>query len=329
MTITFASLFTGGGGADIGATQAGLTPIWGIEKEGKIFEVASRNMSHDHQMFLSDVRDFDWNVIKPHNRPDWLHASPPCVNASTANNGKETQEDISLAQAICRAIETLKPQYFSLENVAGYKYYKSFKLINDELIDNLGYFWDWQVLDAYWFGVPQNRKRLFLVASRNQFAHRWIKVSREKSHWYDAIADLIPTLPECKLTESQKKRLFDEFEILNINHLNPARLPNLAIQNSGSRKDKDGNPKNTIRLAKDPVWTIRAMSGNVRPNPHQATLIVDGKVLRPTIQCYARWQTFPDDYQWSEDFKLNMRICGNAVPPKFFAQLIKGVISGT
>ena len=99
----------------------------------------------------------------------------------------------------------------------------------------------------------------------------------------------------------------------------------MAIQNAGNRK-KDGQQNHIIRLADYPIWTIKAMSGNVRVNPHQATLIIDGKVLRPTIECYARWQTFPDSYQWSNDFKLNVKICGNAVPPLMMKQIVEAVI---
>ena len=311
--LTFASLFTGGGGADLGAVQAGLKPIWGVEINPKIAVIAKRNL--DHKMLLGDINYINYSKLS---RPDWLHASPPCVNASTANNGKETQEDVELAQTICRAIETFEPEYFSLENVAGYLSFDAFDLIFKKVITKYRFSFK-SVLDCADYGIPQSRKRLFFVASNNDFSlFQKLELQKKRVSWHEAIADLIPTLPEWELTKSQKQRLYKSF---------PYDNPDLAIQNSGSRKDKNGNPKNTIRLANEPIWTIRAMSGNVRVNPHQVTLIIDGKVLRPSIQCYARWQGFPDDYQWSGDFKLDMKICGNAVPPKFFAQLIKEVIN--
>jgi len=43
---TFASLFTGGGGADIGAMQAGLCPVWGVEMDSRIAEHARANALH-------------------------------------------------------------------------------------------------------------------------------------------------------------------------------------------------------------------------------------------------------------------------------------------
>lgn len=356
MTITFASLFTGGGGTDLGAIAAGLTPIWGIEKDPDIAEIGQLNINKtiygiarkvdrenplicDHIVAIREVEKLYpnwWEGKVKHNRvPDWLHASPPCVNASRANNGKETQEDMELANAICRAIETLQPQYFSLENVAGYEKYFAFTKIFVKL-DELGYKWTCQVLDCSKYGIPQTRKRLFLVASKNRNAIDWdlrLKPTDKPVGWYEAIADLIPTLPECNLTKSQEWRLLDNEPRYGIFPFSPnaplhllSSCPNLAIQNSGSRKDKNGNPTNIIRLANEPIWTIKAMSGNVRPNPHQVTLIVNGKVLRPSIECYARWQTFPFYYQWSDDFKLNVKMCGNAVPPLMFQQIVEAVL---
>lgn len=101
------------------------------------------------------------------------------------------------------------------------------------------------------------------------------------------------------------------------------QVPDLVIQRSGARQ-KGGVYANTIRLPDEPIFTIKAMSGNVQ----QATLIVNGKRLKPDIRCYARWQTFPDSYQWSDDFKLNIKICGDAVPPRMFQQIVEAVLSG-
>jgi DNA (cytosine-5)-methyltransferase 1 len=325
--ITFASLFTGYGGADLGAIQAGLTPVWGGEKDPDISYVA--NLNHGNYISCLDAKDCNFSLLQ---RPGWLHASPPCTTATVVNDKKESQEDIELAQATCRAIEVLQPQYFSLENVAGYVRYQSFAKIVSRLYD-LNYAWDYKVLDCSDYGVPQARKRLFFVASKNPSVFGWVdripKVE-EKANWYDAIADLIPTLPECKLKESQKTALVNSHEVLT-NSIEKSeyfrQLPNLAIQNSGSRKDKDGNPTNTIRLANETIWTIRAMSGKVRVNPHQVTLIVDGRVLRPTIECYARWQSFHNSYQFSGDFKLDMRGVGNAVPPLMFSQIVRSVLN--
>jgi DNA (cytosine-5)-methyltransferase 1 len=315
---TFASLFTGFGGADFGAIAAGLVPIWGIEKDPNVGNIGHFNLSKRcppefrYQTRFQDVRETDWSNQKP---VDWLHASPPCVRASTANNGKETPEDMELAEAICRAIQALKPQCFSLENVAGYGRFKAFECIQECLKQN-EYYFNIAVVDAADFGVPQNRVRLFLIATKKLINPAWfIPIGIKKVSWHEAIADLIliPELKETTLTGWQKQALLNKFYA--------AKLPNLIIQRSGARK-KNGMPNNTIRLANSPMFTIKSMGGNVRPSCQQATIVFNGQPLKPDIQCYARWQTFPYDYQFSGDFKLDIKGIGNAVPPLMMEAII-------
>jgi DNA (cytosine-5)-methyltransferase 1 len=312
----FASLFTGGGGAELGAIQAGLTPIFGVEKDPEIAKVFEVNFPETLTINADIKRVLLGRMIEFKDPIDWLHASPPCVRASSANNGKEAREDIDLAQAVCRAIEILKPAYFSLENVRGYQKFKAFEKIEDWL-SFCGYDSITSIYNVANYGVPQDRYRLFLVAKKGKL--NFFDLPKQKPMgWYEAIADLIPTLKPTGLTDSQK-------ECLKSRGYDLENLPDLAIRRNGHRKVK-GIPAITICPADKPIFTILARSGKVRPSPKQATLIIDGKPYEADTRCVARWQTFPDDYQWSGDLKLDTKIIGNAVPPKFFAQLIKEVL---
>lgn len=319
----FASLFTGFGGADIGAMQAGLDPIWGVESDADIALVADQ--VNDCMVYRTDVKTIPFEQLET---PDWLHVSPPCVNASRARNGIETGVDVDLAYAICRAIETLKPDYFSLENVTNYAQFKSFMFIKNTLHKN-GYHTAHDYLDCSDYGVPQSRKRLFLVASKHLGkASKLYDLCQQKSmkpNWYDAIKDLIPELKLSTITEWQRSAILNKFPKSIVTQLGTFNLPDLAIQRSGARK-KDGIPNNTIRLANQPMFTIRAMNGKVRPSVNQVTLIIDGQPYEASPKCLARWQTFPDWYQLPEDKKLAIKGIGNAVPPLMMQQIIETVL---
>ena len=316
----FASLFTGFGGADIGAMQAGLNPIWGVEIDSNIAKWADVEITSQclyHSIIYDDVSTVDFSRCE---KPDWLHASPPCVNASRARNGVETHEDMDLANAICRAIDVLNPDYFSLENVMNYAQFYSFKNI-ERLLGKNGYYIAYNHLDCSDYNVPQSRKRLFLVASkhRGKVFNLFNPQKQTPLNWYDAIKDLIPELQPTDLTGWQKEAIAKKFNV-------PLRfLPNMAIQRSGARK-KDGIPNNTIRLANQPMFTVKAMSGKVRPNVNQVTLIIDGQPYEASPKCLARWQTFPDWYQLPEDKKLAVKGIGNAVPPLMMQQIIEAVL---
>ncbi len=201
---TTASLFTGGGLFDIGARQAGYRPIWGIELDDKIAAVARLNGLN---VLTADVTIVNFADLE---YPDHLHASPPCPNFSVAKAGaKETELDIALAESVCCALRTLRPNTFTLENVMAYRKSESFKRIA-ETLTKLGYFWDAANLNAADFGVPQTRRRLFVRASKNLLREypapvKWVG-------WYEAIEDLIQTLPDSQFAPWQIERLPKEFK---------------------------------------------------------------------------------------------------------------------
>jgi DNA-cytosine methyltransferase len=233
---TFASLFSGGGGADIGAISAGLNPIWGVEYVPEIAEWYGVNIGHP--AIVKSVLTVNFSELES---PFWLHASPPCVTASVANaKAGESLMDAALAAAVCEAIDELLPEWFSLENVGGYRSYASYAAIRETLVDN-GYKLVDGVLNSADYGVPQTRRRLFLVASRTAApvmpppTHSDKEAERMQLSmfdaplkpwvgWYEAIADLLPGCPDSKLAEWQLKRL-------------PAELvrPVLAFEQNGAR----------------------------------------------------------------------------------------------
>lgn len=311
----FASLFTGMGGADLGAIQAGLTPIWGVEINPAIANLAQENFPA-HKILKGDVGNIDYSKLKS---PDWLHASPPCINASRAKNGQETDMDKYLAKGVCQAIAVLKPDYFSLENVAGYADYESFKLILKRLVDDV-YNFTFKVLDCAQYGVPQSRKRLFLVAYSQKFRLLSDIPLAPVVSWKEAIADLVPTLKPTNLTGWQKERLSWLFSRLYPD------IPDLVIQRSGARK-KLGIPNNTIRVAHQPMFTIKAMSGKVRVSVKQATIVLDGQPYEADTRCLARWLTIPDSYQFSGNLVLDTMAIGNAVPPLMLQKIITSTLN--
>lgn len=209
---TFASLFSGGGGADLGAIAAGLVPIWGVEYDENIAACYRANIGY---IIVSDVSDVDFSLLP---RPDVLHASPVCKNFSNAkSNGEESDDDLRSADAVCRAISTLRPSVVTLENVFQYRGSTSFKNILKCLKDQ-GYQTDYWHLNAADWGVPQTRKRLILVAALDFKPYRPQPTHDKKNYggfsdikrwvgWYEAIEDLTPTLPESKFANWQMTRL--------------------------------------------------------------------------------------------------------------------------
>lgn len=219
--MTFASIFSGFGGADLGAHAAGLSPLWGVEADDRIAGVARAN---GLAVTTGDVLSTDWGALA---RPDWLHASPPCPSFSAAKTGgEETAEDVALAQATTDALDALRPDGFTLENVRGYEGSASLRLILAAL-ERAGYAHTRAVLCAADYGVPQTRDRLLLVASRTRRPRLPVATHAERplpslfadgaarwNGWYAAVEDLLDALPDSALAPWQVKRLPAELRTL-------------------------------------------------------------------------------------------------------------------
>lgn len=208
--LTFASLFSGGGGADIGAKNAGYSLAWGIEIDPRIAEVANKNLGGHIQ--VGNILDISFGDF-PH--IDLLHASPPCPNFSVANRaGSESEVDIQMAGRVAEFIRRLRPKFFTLENVGAYRKSRSYRMILDVLEEH-GYIYDAGMINAADYGVPQTRRRWWLRASRLGLLPN-LPPAEEWQGWYGAIEDLIPTLPESRFAKWQLDRLPEAIQTVMI-----------------------------------------------------------------------------------------------------------------
>ena len=199
--MTGATLFSGGGGSDLGMKAAGLEVAWGIELDPAIAEVANANLGGHVQ--VGDILEADPRKFE---RVDVLHASPPCPNFSVAKaGGKESDLDRALASKVCEFIQTLTPDVFTLENVWAYRDSQSWAQIQETLF-SLGYFVNVHHVNFADMSVPQSRRRMIVRAVRGGFVPHLPEPERHVG-WYEAIADLVPTLPESKFADWQLKRL--------------------------------------------------------------------------------------------------------------------------
>lgn len=312
---TFASLFSGFGGADIGAMQAGLKPIWGVEYDPDIAGVAKTN---GLESIIADVREVDYSTLEV---PYWLHMSPVCKRASTANaNAKEAKEDIETAQACVRAITALRPPFISLENVRGYESFKAFHLIVRALMDE-GYNVGWWVLNSADYGVPQTRERLVLVASRTERVRKPIQThAKEPPHdaqlslfdvpavkrwvgWYEAIEDLLPGLEDTKLAEWQMKFMPNEIKTMLVDTTINNYGKSLTMRNgeapaftiTASHDDRYPSAivfpanrqnwnNNLPRGGDDPIYTIKASIGGNTALPKAVLIEMTNTSRPPTLR---------------------------------------------
>ena len=235
--MTGGTYFSGGEGVGIAMRAMGIEHKFGVEFDDAIANVARLN---GFESITANVCEIDPAAL-PY--VDIFHASPVCKNASNAKaDGKESPEDIETAEAVCRYIEHHLPRVFTLENVWGYRKFEAFWRIKG-CLNACGYSFDYWHLNAADYGVPQTRKRLILIARRDgvkpQKPHathtehpRPMFETRQKwVGWYEAIEDLILTLPPSRFAKWQLERLPKEIT---------QNLPvNSAFPNSNGKKHNE------------------------------------------------------------------------------------------
>lgn len=159
-------LFCGAGGSSWGARLAGVEIVAGFDAWSAAKEAFSKNFSKAifFHGLLEDVRPL--SVKRAVGNIDLILASPECTSHSPAK-GAATRSDRSkdTALEVLRFAKALKPRWIVVENVVSMRNWSGYAKLKKS-IEELGYQINEQVLNAADFGVPQQRRRLFLLCDR-------------------------------------------------------------------------------------------------------------------------------------------------------------------
>lgn len=158
------SLFSGCGGMDFGIEAAGGTVIYASD----ILPDACKTL----RKYLTGAEVVEGDISSVHTFPkaDVVVGGYPCQSFSMAGNrDPEKDERTSLYKQFLRVINIVEPNYFVAENVSGLKQLKNGRFLEDQVdaYSEAGYSVFFQLLNARDYGVPQARKRLFIVGIRN------------------------------------------------------------------------------------------------------------------------------------------------------------------
>jgi DNA (cytosine-5)-methyltransferase 1 len=160
--LTAATLFSGIGCGDLALRRAGFALRWGCEIDPfcrRVFEARFPGVP-----LYGDIRHLDAKGLEP---VDVLVAGWPCQDLSVAGRRSGLAGERSgLFFDLCRILATVRPHFAVLENVPGLLSSnggRDFAVVLSTLAQSGALDICWRVLDAQWFGVPQRRRRVFLV----------------------------------------------------------------------------------------------------------------------------------------------------------------------
>ncbi|CAB4128277.1 Dcm Site-specific DNA methylase [uncultured Caudovirales phage] len=192
----FLSLFSGIGGMDHGFIKAGFECAGYVELDK--FAHKAFQILHDPNEVIPnefDVRNVTDGFVKSVGHIDAIIGGFPCQSFSIAGKRAGFKDVVrgTLFFEIVRITEIARPSYIIIENVKGLINHdggQTFKTILQTL-DELGYDCEWQVLNSKNFGVPQNRERVFIIASARESSGRKVfPISRENNSTIEVVGML-------------------------------------------------------------------------------------------------------------------------------------------
>lgn len=207
-TVRYIDLFAGLGGIRLGFEQA--LKDKGLHGESVFVSEIKPAAKLSYEENFSDKIAGDITKIDAKDIPnfDYVLAGFPCQAFSNAGNrlGFEDTRG-TLFFDVARIIKEKRPKGFLLENVEGLVHHdggKTFKVIYNTLID-LGYSVSFRVLAGSDFGLAQNRKRIYIVGTRDSDQH--VELDHFQTNISAVLGDVIDSTVPARNTDFTKKLL--------------------------------------------------------------------------------------------------------------------------
>lgn len=298
-------LFCGIGGFHYAAKENGIDIIFASEIDK--YARTQYKLNHGLEPY-GDITTIDSHDIPDH---DILFAGFPCQAFSIAGKRKGFEDTRgTLFFEIARILRDKTPRYFLLENVKGLLSHdggNTLKTIEKTLLD-LGYFIKIQTLNAKYFGVPQNRCRLFIVGFADLDEYFRFTFPQENPDNIKSLVDILePEVAEKYFLQKPQhieriiKDLKKQFSVVNSdiaitmtarqyangrgNYINPKKIGYIKNDSQGNR----------IYDTLFPGVTLSANGGGrgAKTGLYQ----VNDRIRRLTPRECARLQGFPESYE--------------------------------
>jgi DNA (cytosine-5)-methyltransferase 1 len=306
---TFIDLFAGIGGFRLAFEKAGYKCVFSCEIDAACQEVYFKNFGDKTE---KDITKVDINKIPAF---DVLTAGFPCQPFSICGK-RQGFEDTrgTLFFYICKIIEAKKPKVVVLENVKYLIHHDKGRTLDIILytLEDLGYLVDYKLLNSKDFGLPQNRERIIIVATKNQkFNFNILKTS-----------DFIEKLEDYLCPSGNFEYLHErEYTLIENPKKQSSGLIFVGYRNNKTtwRKGVRPNTEHLSRVHHQPnrIYSVEGVHPTI---PSQETsgrffiyLPQENKVRKLTIkECY-RIMGFPDSFKIHNSLPECYKQIGNSV----------------
>ncbi len=367
-------IFSGAGGMAEGFLRAGFKIPFATDISTQAMNTyvnRHRQLGHSVNFLCGDLNEVIANgavieMLKNENF-DVVIGGPPCQGFSNAGKRSKSDKRNMLVHSYLKIIQLIEPKYFVMENVLGILsfIYDEFKGLSGEVyfnqsvvdillteFDRIGYRVQVKVLDAYDFGVPQKRRRVFFLGSRNDCQPVPDPIcSDERYTVRDAIADLCNDKHESKFQADSVRGRTPHINGMTIKctiskNIEQSSHKDLTIQRFKLVQRGESLRKALDRLSQEERELYRTKKNNCmrlhpdKPSPTLVTLPDDyihykeHRIL--SVRELARLQSFDDSFEFlgkrttggtsRKKETPQYTLVGNAVPPLLSYAIAKSVM---
>jgi DNA (cytosine-5)-methyltransferase 1 len=311
------SLFSGAGGLDLGFKLAGFNIIWANDVDKATWDTFEYNFP-ETKLDKRSIINIPSSEIP---NPIGIIGGPPCQSWSEAGAQRGINDERGkLFFEYIRVLKDKQPLFFLAENVSGILHKKHGEAIKEILdkFEEAGYFVNYALLNAKYYNVPQDRKRVFFIGYHKNIGKSFnFIIPVQTKTLKDTIWDLRNTAKPAK--DKNKKN-------------NSLEIPNHEYMNGGFSTIYMS--RNRVRNWDEQSYTIQAGGRHAPIHPQAPKMECIGKdhmrfvpgkeplYRRLSVRECARIQTFPDSFI----FKYNnvsdgYKLVGNAVPVELARRL--------
>lgn len=327
MNKNIVSLFSGAGGLDLGFEQAGFSTVWANEFDKDVWDTFRLNFPNT-TLDTRSIIDIPSDEI-----PDCvgLVGGPPCQSWSAAGAKRGIKDARGqLFHEYIRVLREKQPLFFVAENVKGMLSKKNKPVFDDFIheFEKCGYVVSWKLVNAFDYGVAQDRWRVIIVGVRTDAGVEFVFPDPVDEDNRVVLADALKGLPEA-------------VPALEKNKHNPAVNMNAHEYFTGGFSSMFMS-RNRVRGWDEPSFTIQAGGRHAPLHPQAPKMMKvdkdrfefvagsEGDYRRLSVRECARIQSFPDKVEFVyEDVNAGYKMVGNAVPVKLantIAQALHGLV---
>ncbi len=320
-------LFCGVGALSHGLKLADFDIIAGYDTDRNCKYAFEKN--NDAQFFTRDVAKLTPKEISTHfsgTVPSVLAGCAPCQPFSTYKHRYEEDPQWGLVPKFAELATKIRPDFITMENVPALIKYKNGSVFSVFLkcIEDAGYSVQWSIAKCEEFGVPQKRRRLVVVASKD-FKLSPLKPTHDSSTTVREAIGWLPEIRAGQVNESDPLHVSSSLTDINLKRIRTSKpggtwrdWPEVLRAECHKRPSGKTYPGVYARMSWDepsPTMTTQCYGyGNGRfghPEQDRAISLREAAIL----------QSFPPDYEFfspnkKSSFKEVGRWIGNAVPVK-------------